>query len=90
MTWLALAAALAAGYVLGRARFGPRLISWAEDATSPGWRTFKFWLGAPVVVAALAWVWTVHPRRSMANVRSWRREREPVPVPQYQSPGSRG
>ncbi|MPY47094.1 hypothetical protein [Streptomyces acidicola] len=67
-------AVLAVGYALGRARLGPRLLNWAEDATTPGWRTWKFWPAAPIVLAALAWMWTVHPRRTLANVRSWREE----------------
>ncbi|MFJ8727689.1 hypothetical protein [Streptomyces sp. NPDC093269] len=78
---------LAAGYAIGRYNPGPRLLSWAEDATSPGWRTWKFWPAAPVVLVALAWVWTVHPRRTLANVRAWR---EPVrprgPALEFRSP----
>jgi hypothetical protein len=85
MIWIALILAVAVGYTLGRARLGPRLLNWAEDATGPGWRTWKFWPAAPIVLAALAWIWTVHPRRSLANVRSWRREREPAPVPRYRN-----
>jgi hypothetical protein len=69
---LALAAAAAFGYLLGRLRPGPRLLSWAEDAAAPGWRTWKFWPAAPIILASLAFMWTVHPRRTLANVRSWR------------------
>jgi uncharacterized BrkB/YihY/UPF0761 family membrane protein len=65
-------ALLAVGYSLGARQAGPRLLSWAEDATTPGWRTWRFWLGAPVVILALAWMWIVHPRRTLANVRAWR------------------
>ena len=83
MTWLAAAVALAVGYVLGRARLGIRIVNWAEDAATPGWRTWRFWPAAPVVLAAIACVWIVHPRRSLANVRSWRRATGPDPVPQY-------
>jgi hypothetical protein len=72
---------LAVGYVLGSREAGPRLLSWAEDATTPGWRTWKFWLGAPVIILALAWMWTVHPRRTLANVRSWRQPPRPLGPP---------
>lgn len=80
---LAAAVGLAAGYLLGRYRPAPRLLSWAEDATSPGWRTWKFWPAAPIVLTALAWVWTVHPRRTLANVRAWRQDQHREPAPQY-------
>ena len=46
----------AAGYMLGRLQPGARLLSWAEDAASPGWRTWKFWPAAPIVLVALAWM----------------------------------
>jgi len=68
---------LGVGYALGAREAGPRLLSWAEDVTTPGWRTWKFWLGAPVVILAFAWMWTVHPRRTLANVRSWRQPPPP-------------
>ena len=72
---------LGIGYTIGRTRPGPRLLSWAEDATAPGWRHPMFWIAAPVVLVALAWMWTVHPRRTMENVRSWRTEHHPEPAP---------
>ncbi|GAA3590782.1 hypothetical protein [Streptomyces osmaniensis] len=71
------AVALPAGYLLRDQNAFPRLLSWAEDATSPGWRTWKFWPAAPVIIVALAWMWTVHPRRTLANVRSWRQPPPP-------------
>lgn len=75
-----LLAALAAGYTVGRLRPDPRLLSWAEDAAGPGWRTWKFWPAAPILLAALAWIWIVHPRRTLANVRSWREPERRVPA----------
>lgn len=78
--WTATAVALgllAAGYALGAQEAGPRLLSWAEDAVTPGWRTWKFWPAAPIILVALAWIWTVHPRRSLANVRAWRQPAPP-------------
>lgn len=74
---VALAAGLAAGYALGAREAVPRLLSWAEDATTPGWRTWKFWPAAPIILIALAWMWTVHPRRTLANVRAWRQPPPP-------------
>ena len=81
MTWLALAA-LAVGYLLGRIRLGG-IVDWAEDWTTPGWRTWRFWPAAPVAVVCLALVWIVHPRRTLANVRSWRAGERLHTVPQY-------
>ncbi|MGW5691523.1 hypothetical protein ACWEWX_11330 [Streptomyces asiaticus] len=87
ITNLATAAAalalLTAGYALGRLRPGERLPSWAEDAAKPGWCTWKFWPAVPIILIALAWVWALHPRRTLANVRSWREDAErrtPAPV----------
>jgi hypothetical protein len=80
--WIAVTA-LTVGYLVGRARPGPRLLGWAEDAAAPGWRTPRFWAAAPVILLALAWVWMVHPRRTLANRRSWRRSRGADPVPRY-------
>lgn len=74
---LGVLAGIGVGYALGAREAGPRLLSWAEDATTPGWRTWKFWPAAPIVIIALAWVWTVHPRRTLANVRSWRQPPPP-------------
>ncbi|MFF1358798.1 hypothetical protein [Streptomyces sp. NPDC058297] len=72
MPYALIAAALLAGYALGRYQPGPRLLSWAETATAPGWRTWKFWPAAPIIVAALAWIFAMHPRRTLANMRSWK------------------
>lgn len=82
MIWLAIAAALAVGFALGRARLD-RIVNWAEDWTTPGWRHWRFWPAAPVAVAALAAVWVLHPRRTLANVRSWRAGERLHPAPEY-------
>jgi hypothetical protein len=71
VTWLLYVALLAAGFCLGRVR-SDCIVSWAEDWTAPGWRTWRFWPAAPVAVACLALVWITHPRRTLANVRAWR------------------
>lgn len=76
------AAFLAAGYAIGRHQLGDHLLAWAEDATKPGWRTWKFWPGAPIVIVALVWMWVVHPQRTLANVRSWRAEHPRTPAPE--------
>jgi hypothetical protein len=80
--WLYAAVLLAAGFALGRARLDP-LVSWAEDWTAPGWRTWRFWPALPVAVAALALVWVVHPRRTLVNVRSRRAGERLHPAPEY-------
>jgi hypothetical protein len=82
MNWILITIGLAAGFALGRARLDP-LVSWAEDWTAPGWRHWRFWPALPVAVAALALVWIVHPRRTLANVRSWRAGERLHPVPEY-------
>lgn len=81
MIALVIVAALAVGFALGRVRLD-RIVDWAEDWTTPGWRTWRFWPAAPVVLAAVALVWVVHPRRTLANVRSWRAGERLHPVPQ--------
>ncbi|MEZ7005002.1 hypothetical protein [Streptomyces sp. AD55] len=81
MNWLAVLL-LAVGVVLGRAR-PDHILSWAEDAVAPGWRTGKFWLGAPVVLVAVAAVWVLRPRRTLANTRSWRQDQRAHPTPRY-------
>lgn len=68
---------LAAGYALGAREAGPRLLSWAEEAVTPGWRTWKFWPAAPIILVTLAWIWIVHPRRSLANVLAWKQPPPP-------------
>lgn len=76
-------AGLVAGFALGRARLGTRLLDWAEDAGTLGPHTWRYWIALPIAAVALVAVWTVHPRRSLANVRSWRRASGPDPIPQY-------
>lgn len=84
---LLLAAELAAtaltGYAAGRTRPADRLLSRAEDTVNrDNSRSPVFWCAATVIVLALIAVWTLHPRRSAENRRSWREEypREPAPV----------
>jgi hypothetical protein len=80
--WLAALLGLAAGFTLGRARLDP-LVGWAEDWTAPGWRTWRFWPALPVAVACMAVLWLTRPRRTLANVRSWRAGERLHPVPEY-------
>lgn len=78
----------AAGYLTGRLRLEDHLVDWADDqlSTRPG-RSPRFWLAVPIALVAVAVLWLVHPRRTLANFRDnkarRRRHREPVPVPQY-------
>lgn len=81
MTALLIVAALAVGFALGRVRLDP-IVSWAEDWTTPGWKRWRFWPAMPVAVTALALIWVVHPRRTLANVRSWRAGERLHPAPQ--------
>lgn len=69
---LAILCAYYVGYQWGRNNRLERLMGWAEAATEPGWRTWRFWPAAPIVLTAIAYLWVVHPRRSLANVRAWK------------------
>lgn len=83
MTAIAAAAILAAavaGYALGRWRPAPRLLDWAEDQR-PG--TVRFWLAQPILAVAIATVSLLHPRRTRANVRTWREDQNRQPTPEY-------
>lgn len=80
--WLYAAALLAAGFALGRTRLDS-IINWAEDWTTPGWRHWRFWPALPVAVACMAALWITRPRRTLANVRSWRAGERLHSVPQY-------
>lgn len=83
MTALAAAAILAAavaGYILGRWRPAPRLVDWAEDQQRG---TVRFWLAQPVLAVVIATVSLLHPRRTRANVRSWREDQNRQSAPEY-------
>ncbi|MFD9004432.1 hypothetical protein ACFV0T_26325 [Streptomyces sp. NPDC059582] len=80
MIWLAALLGLAAGFALGRTRLDS-LVSWAEAWTAPGPRGWRFWPAFPVILAALAWLWIRHPRRTLANVRSWQAGERLHPAP---------
>ncbi|MFI5814920.1 hypothetical protein ACIA7S_28675 [Streptomyces sp. NPDC051643] len=51
-------------------------MNWADTAITGGPRTLQFWPAAPVILIAVAYLWVVHPRRSLANVRSWKAEEQ--------------
>ncbi|MGX1513974.1 hypothetical protein [Streptomyces collinus] len=85
---LALAACAAAGYVTGRLRLEDRLVDWADDQlTERPARSPRYWLAVPIVLAAVAALWTIHPRRTRANYRANKAARDrrsaPVAVPRY-------
>lgn len=80
MTWLPIVVSLAVGFTLGRVR-PDRIVDWAEGWTTPGWKHWRFWPAAPVAVTCLTLVWVVHPRRTLANVRSWRAGERLHPAP---------
>ena len=83
MTLLLLAAAAAvAGYAAGRARPGRATVYWAtRHIRTGGAASPRFWIGAAIVVVALAAVWLAHPRRSYRNVRDWRQAGRRAPAP---------
>lgn len=81
--FLVAAAALAAGYTLGRLRPGRPLVSWAERNANGGWRNPRNWAAQCIFAVALAYWWTVHPRRPLANVRSWQEEQRLEPAPRF-------
>lgn len=78
------AATAAASYWAGRVRLGRWLLDWAENRNGgthgPGW-----WTAQGVGLLAVAWMVTVHPRRSAENRRSWReaRSQQRSPAPQF-------
>lgn len=86
MTALVAAAVLcaAAGYLAGRLRPGNRLVDWADDQiTERPARSPRFWLAVPLVLLAVAALWTVHPRRTLATYqdnKARRRHRHPAPT----------
>jgi heme exporter protein D len=78
-----------AGYLTGRLRLEDRLVDWADDqlVTRPG-RSPRFWLAVPIALVAVAALWTVHPRRTLANYRANKQARTArrsaaVALPQY-------
>lgn len=71
LTAMLMAAAAVAGYWTGRMRIGRRVLDWAEDQDdNRRWYDPRLWMALPVLAATLAWIWTVHPRRTRANVRA--------------------
>jgi hypothetical protein len=82
LTVALVAACVVAGYLVGRARPGGWLLGWAEDQDGHRrWYDPRLWLALPILAVALAWMLTVHPRRSAENRRAWREDRrEPAPV----------
>ncbi|XVV35026.1 hypothetical protein ACQPXT_13660 [Streptomyces sp. CA-100214] len=90
LTMFAVAAATgaAAAYLVGRFRPGDRLVDWADEQLTqrPG-RSPRFWFAVPIALVAVAALWAVHPRRTLATYRDnkarMRRHRAPVPAPQY-------
>ncbi|MCY0957680.1 hypothetical protein [Streptomyces sp. H27-H5] len=79
---LALSAAALTGYAAGRTRPAARLLSCAQDTvTKEAGTSPAFWAAAPVILLAWITVWTLHPRRSAANRRSWHEEHPPPPTP---------
>ncbi|WP_019548544.1 hypothetical protein [Streptomyces sulphureus] len=74
---LLLVAALGAtvGYLAGRFSVGTRLLGWAEDQCErhPMWHP-GFLTAVPVLLAAIASAWVLHPKQTAANRRFWREQ----------------
>jgi hypothetical protein len=74
------AAALAAGYALGRIRPAHRASDWAHwlpYSTPPVTRrNYRFWLAQPVYAAEIARMFVTGPRRT---VHLWRHRNDPPP-----------
>ncbi|WP_405961199.1 hypothetical protein OG235_36665 [Streptomyces sp. NBC_00024] len=83
---IALACMWIGGYATGRGRPVHCLVIWADWQFSyrPR-RSARFWIAAPIVLLAAAALWTLHPRRTAAIRRAWRRHpvRPPAPAPTY-------
>lgn len=79
MTLLAVLAALAVGYLLGRARLGHRASDWAHwliygrNFTRPSWR---WWLAQLVFVVEISGMLLAHPVRT---VSAWKHRHDPPP-----------
>jgi hypothetical protein len=79
MAWLAIVAALAGGYALGRARLGHRASQWAawqSVGTRPASRSLRYWAMFTVLSAEnIGWL-LAHP---MQGAHAWRRRNDPPP-----------
>lgn len=75
----AVALALTAGYLLGRARLGHRASDWAHwlmygrRLTRRDW---QWWVAQPVFAVEIAAVLIAHPRRT---IHAWRHRNDPPP-----------
>ncbi len=86
MTWLLIAAALAVGYTLGRARLGHRASDWAAETheSAAEWALYRYrWPSLAVMAVEIAWLVAAHPVQSWRNWQSWTRAEEPVAAPVY-------
>ncbi|GAA0501167.1 hypothetical protein [Streptomyces olivaceiscleroticus] len=70
-TTLAVAAALVAGYVLGRYQPSPRLLRWAEGQTRG---TVRYWLAQPILAVAILVLLCTRPR---TTIRNWKHRNDP-------------
>lgn len=73
-------ASTVAGYVVGRLRPGRRLDLWVANQVGRELRTVGWWVAQPILMAQIAYMLVLHPRRSSAHLRSWRPQ-PPEPAP---------
>ncbi|MFD4855091.1 hypothetical protein [Streptomyces atratus] len=57
-----------------------RLVDRGQTTTHTA-RSPRVWIAAPITLVAVAATWTLHPRRSADNRRSWQVEPVPPPMP---------
>ncbi|MFH9248203.1 hypothetical protein ACH4LK_22575 [Streptomyces lydicus] len=80
---LLLAAAVTAGYALGRLRPGTRAFAWASDTidrTDITRRTVRWWLCQVVFAAVILARLAIAPRETARDWHTWRRRRTAPPV----------
>lgn len=74
-----------AGYAAGRFRPLRRLVNWAERQLQHERLHLRLLIALPVLLAAIAALWIRHPRRTVANRRSWSAE-DPLATPTPEGP----
>lgn len=72
LTVALVAAGAVVGYWTGRLGLGGQVDRWAHAAGHRGRRSPLWWLAQAVFALEVAYAWTVHPRRTRANVKAYR------------------
>jgi hypothetical protein len=64
---------------------GERLVAWAFAAARLGWGDPRCWMAQPILAVAFAAAWVLHPRRTLANWRSWNEPEQLAPPLRFNS-----